>query len=159
MAFQFSLQEVLDYRARIEEIRQGEMREARSRVEYVGMVIEQAKARRLHYREEMNRKIHEGEDYAHRELYWNYLKGLDNLIRRSEGHLEELHREMERRRERLEKAAREREVLEELKKVEKRQYAVAEGREEAKEYNELAIRNFLLSNREKSARSAEGART
>ena len=66
--------------------------------------------------------------------------------------------EMERLREGLEKASRDREVLEELKKEEKRQYVVSERRAETKEYDELAVRNFLLSSREKNARSAEGAK-
>lgn len=157
MPFKFSLQEVLDYRGRIEEVRQGEMLAARRQVEYVENVLERARGRRFEYREEMNRLVGEGAGFARQELFLNYIEGLDRMIKGSVKHLEELRGELERRRERLLEAAREREVLDELKKQEAREYLVAERRLEDKEYNEMSIRNFLLAQREKSARSAEGA--
>ena len=74
----------------------------------------------------------------------------------SQEHLEELRQELQRRRERLTAAARERQVMEELRKTEWRAYQVVQRRAEAKEYDEIAIRKFLLDKREKIAASPGG---
>ena len=154
MPFHFSLQEVLDYRARIEDVRRGETAEMRRQVEFVENLIAQARRRRAHYGQELNEQLLGG-GFAHQQLYLDYFRGLDVLIRKSEAHLAQLREDLERRRARLAEASRERQVMDELKKDEKRQYLLEERRAEGKDYDEIAIRNFLLSSREKSADPAE----
>lgn len=156
MAFKFSLIEVLDYRKRIEEVRQGEMLEVRMRADHVEELLEQAGKKQLDYRAEASDLAMGGVDFARQQLYWNYLKGLDNLIERTKVHLKELHTELEKRRLRLADAARASQILEELEKTEKREFQMYERRAEAKEYDDIALRNYVHTKREKIARSPEG---
>ena len=149
--FRFSLVEVLDYRKRIEEIRQREMSEVQRNVEYLEDLIERAKERRNEYRKELAEVAAQGVTFARQQLYLNYLRGVDVLVRRSEEHLAELRAELERRRQRLAHAARERMVLDELRKEELREYLTAERRAEDKEYGEIAIRSFRTTQREENA--------
>ena len=159
MPFRFSLQEVLDYRRRIEEIRQAEMQETLRRAEYVEGLIRQARTRRIEYHEELQTLMRAGCPFGRQRLYLDYLMGLDLLIRRTEGHLEELRRELQRRRERLAEAMRDRQVLDELGHEERRVYLLEESRAETKEYDGFAIRNFLLAERARIAARAEEAET
>ena len=159
MPFRFSLQEVLDYRHRIEEIRQAELNDTLRRVEYVEGLVRQARARRSEYHEELQTLLRGGCSFARQRLYLDYLAGLDLLIRRTQGHLEELRRELDRRRLRLTDAMRDRQVLDELAREERRQYLLEEARAETKEYDEFAIRNFLLAERARTAASNEEERT
>ena len=154
MPFHFSLQEVLDYRRRIEEMRQAEANEMRRRVEHLENLIGQARAQRMEYRRGLTVVVEQGKGFAYQQLYLDYLRGLDELIRRSEGHLEQLREELERRRRRLTEAARDRQVLDELLKEERKQYAISERRAEMKVFDEISIRQFLLSERERSAQGA-----
>lgn len=157
MPYRFSLQEVLDYRRRIEEIRQAELNETLRRAEYVEGLILKARVRRSEYHDELQTLLRDGCSFARQSLYLDYLQGLDLLIRRTEGHLVELRRELDRRRERLTEAMRDRQVLDELGREERRQYLLEESRAETKEYDEFAIRNFLLAERAKNAaRDEEG---
>ncbi len=156
MPFRFSLQEVLDYRHRIEEVRQAEMEQMRRQVEEVRGLIQQARQQRANYRSELNEQVQQGKSFAHQQIYLNYLKAMDLLIERSEEHLLQLQRELERRRVRLVQASRDRQVMDELKKDERKQYLIDEQRLQTKEYDEIAVRNYLLSQREKNARHEEG---
>jgi flagellar FliJ protein len=155
MAFQFSLQEVLEYRQRLEETAQAEMQEVRQRVEYVEDLINQAQDRRTETRREMDLVMQESRQPGHEQLYEDYLSGLDNLINQSRQHLEQLREELERRRRKLADASRQRQVMSELKKGEYKQYQLEERREEIKTFDEIASRNFLLKSREKSSTSGE----
>ena len=92
---------------------------------------------------------------AYQELYLNYIRGLEHLIERSQKHLEGLRAELERRRVLLNYAARERQVLDELKKQEYRQFLIDERRAEQKQFDDIAIRHFLEASREKSSASME----
>lgn len=155
MPFVFSLEEVLDYRKRIEETRQREMHEARRRVDYVQDLLREARERRAEYRDELNRVVGEGKPFALHEVYINYIRGLDGLIVRSEKHLEELRRELEKRRRFLEYAVRQRRILDELKKEEWKQYRLTESRLESRQYDEIAVRNFVTAQQEKNAHAGE----
>lgn len=155
MPFAFSLQEVLEYRIRVEEIRQREFAEAQRQVEYVQGLIDRARQTRLDYQTELNEMAIKGTEYAWQELHANYIKGLGNLIAKSEDHLAQLRREMERRRSFLMQAVKDRQVMDELKKQEYRQYLIDEKRLEMKVFDEIAVRNFLMSSREKNAESVE----
>ncbi len=155
MAFQFSLQEVLDYRQRLEESAQAEMQEVRQRVEYVEDLITQARGRRMATRSEMDRVMQQSRQPGHEQLYEDYLTGLDNLISQSQQHLEQLREELERRRHKLAEASKKRQVMSELKKGEYKQYQLEERREEIKAFDEIASRNFLLKSRENSSSSGE----
>lgn len=155
MPFRFSLQEVLDYRIRIEEMRQAELNETLRRVEYIEGLIRQARVRRSEYQDELHTLLKEGCTFGRHRLYLDYLQGLDVLIQRTVGHLDELRRELARRRQRLTEAMREHQVLDELGREERRQYLREESRAEMKEYDEYAIRNFLLAERERNAARAE----
>ncbi|HNY26172.1 MAG TPA: flagellar export protein FliJ [Candidatus Sumerlaeota bacterium] len=156
MPFRFSLQEVLDYRHRIEEVRQAEMEQMRRQADEVRALIQQARQQRANYRAELNEQIQQGKGFAHQQIYLNYLKAMDLLIERSEEHLLQLQRELERRRLRLVQASRDRQVMDELKKDERKQYLIEERRLQTKDFDEIAVRNYLLSQREKNARSEEG---
>jgi flagellar export protein FliJ len=153
--FKFSLQAVLDLRRRVEELRQREMQEISKQVEYVESLIRQARNRQMMYHDELMAKSRKGMAFAEREIYTNYLLGVEALVTRSEEHLEILRKELNRRKERLVAAARDRQVLEELEKEERKQYELQERRAEAKRFDEIAIRNFLIAQREKSAESEE----
>ena len=155
MPFRFSLQEVLEYRRRIEEMRQREMHDMQRQVDYVQGLVTQARQRRVHYRNELNQKVQEGMIFAYQQLYINYIYGLERLIEKSEHHLEQLRRDLERRRKRLSEAARDRHVLDELRKEELRAYLLNEKRIETKAFDEIAIRNFVVSEREKTAGASE----
>jgi flagellar FliJ protein len=155
MAFEFSLQEVLDHRERVEEIRQSEMAAAQREVNRVESLVAQARQRRAHYRNELNEKIQAGVEYAYQQLYMDYLKGVDNLLVRSAEHLVDLRKGVELRREQLVRASRDRQVLDELRKDEEKEYLLAERRVEGKEYDEIAMRNFLQAQREESAHLME----
>jgi len=152
--FRFTLQEVLDYRTRIEEMRQRELAETQRQVDRLEDLIAQATALRLDCRGELSARLQEG-SFLYQEIYLNYIKALDSLIKRSMTHLEELHKERERRRLLLEYATRQSQALDELKKAELRQFRVEEQRAERKQFDEIAIRNFLMASREKNAGSPE----
>jgi flagellar export protein FliJ len=156
MPFQFSLEEVLEYRRRLEEIRQREMAEAQQRADYVERLITEAQDRRLFYREELDSKTQGKQAFAYRALYVDYLRGVDVLIEKTRTHLEELKKEVERRRQLLEYAIRQREILDEVKKEEYRQYLLEERRAETREFDEIAIRKFASVQREKNTQSKEG---
>ncbi|MBN1866131.1 flagellar export protein FliJ [Candidatus Sumerlaeota bacterium] len=149
--FRFSLEDVLDYRRRIEEYRQREMNEVQRNIDYVEDLMAQARDQRDRCRRDLNAVAAGGGSFARQELYLNYLRGVDALIRRSEEHLDQLRIELERRRERLAQASRARRVLDELRRDELRSYLTAERRAEDKEYGEIAIRNFLAARREENA--------
>ena len=155
MAFEFSLQEVLEHRERIEEIRQSEMAAAQREVDHVARLMAEARERRAHYRNELNDRIQAGVEYAYQQLYMDYLKGIDNLLRRSAEHLGDLRRNLEKRRGALTEAARDRQVLEELRKDEKKNHLLTERRAEGREYDEIAMRKFLQAQREESAHLME----
>src|SRR5690242_16630543 len=121
MPFNFSLQEVLEYRLRLEEIKQREFAEAQRQVDYVQGLIDRARQTRLDYEIELNEMAIKGTLYAWQELHMNYIKGLGNLIVKSEEHLAQLKREMERRRAVLMQAVKDHQVMEELKKQEHKQ--------------------------------------
>lgn len=156
MPFRFSLEEVLDYRRRMEEIRQRELHEARSRMEYVQGLVDEAKARRFHYREELEQLVASRKPAAYRTLYMDYLRGVDALIAKSELHVQDLEKEVRRRLTFLEYAVRQRQVLDELKKEEYKLYLVEERRAETREFDEIAIRNFSVNQQEKNAQLQEG---
>jgi flagellar export protein FliJ len=156
MPFRFSLEDVLDHRLRVEEVRQREMAEIQNRVEYIGSLIAQALERRAEYRGELNEVIASGKSLAYQELYLNYLFGLERLIRKTREYLEDLRRVLEIRRRRLNEAARERQVMEEIREAERRAYLLTERRAEGRRLDEIGLRNYLMAEREKSARGAEG---
>ena len=111
MPFRFSLEEVLDYRNRIEETRQRELNEIRRRIDYVEGLLREARERRIHYRQELNEVVSRGRSSGLQRIYLDYLRGLDDLIQRTEAHLEDLRRESDRRRGLLEAAIRERRIM------------------------------------------------
>lgn len=156
MPFAFSLEEVLEYRLTVEDTRRREMAEVLRQVEYVEGLIEQARARHREQREEMTRMARKGTRPIEQRLYLNYLQGLDNLIAKSEDHLEELRKELERRRDLLRYAVNQRRVMDELKDEERQEYLREEARAEVREFDEIAVRNFLTAEREKSARHESG---
>lgn len=156
MPFRFSLEEVLDYRNRIEETRQRELNEIRRRIDYVEGLLREARERRIHYRQELNEVVSRKRSSGLQRIYLDYLRGLDDLIQRTEAHLEDLRRESDRRRGLLEAAIRERRIMEELRKAELRQYLLEERRAEGRVYDEIAIRKFVTAQQEKNARMEEG---
>jgi len=158
MPFRFSLQEVLDYRKRIEEMRQRELGETQRSVDRVENLIGQARALRARCRSELSARLEKGGQwFPYHEIYVNYLKALEGLIAKSETHLTDLRAELERRRLLLEYASRQRQVLDELRKQELKQFVVGERRAERKQFDEMAIRNYLVSSREKDAGPPEGS--
>lgn len=157
MPFRFSLEEVLEYRRQSEELRQREVATVQNQVDHVSGLLAQARDHRRHYAGELNRVETEGQGYARQEIYLNYIRGLSRLIERTEAHLEDLRAELLRRRALLQEAARARRVLEELEQQERRTYLIEETRAEAKAFDEIAIRNYSMRRREKSAaRTREG---
>jgi flagellar FliJ protein len=156
MPFRFSLEEVLEYRNRIEETRQRELNEIRRRIDYVEGLIGEARERRIHYRQELNEVVSRKRSSGLQRIYLDYLRGLDDLIQRTEAHLEDLRRECDRRRGLLEAAIRERRIMEELRKAELRQYLLEERRAEGRVYDEIAIRKFVTAQQAKNARMEEG---
>ncbi|HBF34955.1 TPA: hypothetical protein DDW35_10385 [Candidatus Sumerlaeota bacterium] len=146
----------MDYRRRLEEIRQREMAEVQQRVDYVQRLVDEAQDRRLFYRDELDTKMQDKQSFAYRSLYLDYLRGVDALIAKTLVHVEELKKELERRRQLLEYAIRQREILDEVKKEEYRQYLLEERRAETRVFDEIAIRKFAMAQREKNAQSQEG---
>ena len=155
MPFRFSLEEVLEYRNRIEETRQRELNEIRRRIDYVEGLLGEARERRIHYRQELNEVVSRKRSSGLQRIYLDYLRGLDDLIQRTEAHLEDLRRECDRRRGLLEAAIRERRIMEELRKAELRQYLLEERRAEGRVYDEIAIRKFVTAQQAKNARMEE----
>ena len=158
MPFRFSLEEVLDYRRTLEETRRREMAEVLQQVERVEGLIEQARERHREQRAEMSELSRRGMRPADQELYLNYLQGLDMLIEKSVAYLADLRRELERRRELLRYAVNQRRVMDELRKEEHREYRLEESRAETREFDDIAVRNYLTAQREKSARERSGER-
>lgn len=142
MPFRFSLKQVLDYRQQMEDNRRREMQEVQKEVTYVEDLLVQAREKRESTRREWRDAIQSGKTMAVQGLYNNYVRGLDHLIIQTESHLAILRQELERRREILVQASREKQVMEALKKEERKQYLVDERREETKEYDEMALRKF-----------------
>lgn len=157
MPFRFSLQEVLDYRSRILEQRQRETAAVRGEIDRIEGLMAQAREMRDRQREDMNRRaLREGLGLAWREIYVNYIEGIDALIERSRKHVEDLERVLEERRRMLAEASKEVRVMEELRDEELEQYLLEERRAEMKEYDEIAIRNFLTGAGEKTSLSGGG---
>lgn len=152
MAFHFSLQEVLEYRQRMEDERRREMEEARAQVEHVEDLLSQASERRGHYRDELSRISQAGKSFAHQQLYLDYLRGIDGLIEKTQDHLAKLRKELERRREYLAYAVRQREIMNELKKKEYAAYLQEERRAETKMYDAIALRNYWRDKQAKNSR-------
>jgi flagellar export protein FliJ len=153
MPFRFSLAEVLDYRKRIEETRQRELSEILRRIEYVEGLVREAGERRDHYRRELNEVVPRKGSAGLQQIYLDYLRGLDDLIRRTELHLEDLRKERDRRRAVLQAAMRDHKIMEELRKAELRAYLLEERRAEGRTYDEIAVRNYLMAAREKAGTS------
>ena len=64
MPFRFSLQELLDYRRRREEVRQREMSEAQNQLDHVSGLLSQAREHRHHYAGELNQVAARGLGFA-----------------------------------------------------------------------------------------------
>jgi len=151
MPFKFSLREVFEYRRQMEETRQREMQQALRQVEYVEGLIQEARERQARYHRELSGLKGPQATVAWQQIYLDYLTALERLIRQSEQHLEQLRAELERRRKMLEYAVRQRRILDELEKEERKQYLLGERRAEARRNDEVAIRNFLNQRSEKTA--------
>jgi flagellar export protein FliJ len=118
-------------------------------------LLGEARERRIHYRQELNEVVSRKRSSGLQRIYLDYLRGLDDLIQRTEAHLEDLRRECDRRRGLLEAAIRERRIMEELRKAELRQYLLEERRAEGRVYDEIAIRKFVTAQQAKNARMEE----
>lgn len=149
MPFQFSLQEVLKHRLHIEELRRRELHEIREQVEHVEHLLGEARGLRAAYHLELGERVRTGLAYASQQIYRAYMDALGRLIRKSEEHVANLQQEFERRRLKLVEAARAREVLDNLRKEELKRYRLEEERRERKVFDEIGIRQFLLSNGQK----------
>lgn len=149
MPFHFSLDEVLEHRVHIEELRRRELHEIQEQVENVEHLLGEARRLRTAYHMELGERVRGGLAYASQEIYRTYMNSLSGLIRKSEEHLANLQQEFERRRLRLVEAAQAREVLDNLRKEELKRYLLEEERRERKVFDEIGIRQFLLGNGQK----------
>ena len=151
MPFRFTLQDVLEYRMRLEEMRQREFAEINRQVEHMRDLISQARALQRNYRADMVRQAAESRDISFRPVFENYIAALERLVARSLEHLAQLEQELEKARLRLLKASSERQAMEDLRKDEERRYKEQEARAERKIFDEIAIRNYLHPVQEKNA--------
>jgi flagellar export protein FliJ len=123
-------------------------------VNRVENLLAQAEENRRSNRRDLDRVMLETGGGGRQQIYMDYLRGLDRLMERTREHLETLKKEMERRRVLLEYAVRQRRIMEELRKDERRVHELEERRAETKEYDAMGIRNYLAAERAKF--SAEG---
>ncbi len=150
MAFQFSLQEVQDYRDQIVQQHQRAVAQVQNEIERIENLLVQVEKMRVQYRKEMDTKMNDSDfTAAHRDVYIQYIRGIEDLSQRSRAHLKDLELLLAHRRKILTQAAQELQVMDELKKVEHRKFIQVENRLEAKLYDEIAIRKYLTQSEEK----------
>ncbi len=141
--FTFSLQDVLDHRKRVEEDAQKKIAAIRIRLEECEGAIERLEKKR----KETNTELYDKTAQAplretERKIYDNYLwaaaKEIENLTEAKTALLSEL----DRARQDLIEAMRQREIIDEVRKAEYAQYQKSENLEERKFYDDLAQRTW-----------------
>lgn len=156
MGFEFTLQAVLDHRLTLEEQAQRHYSEAQARVEAAQAEKKEIEADIRARFEQIREHQRRGAGLAWRQLIEQWIDNQRLAIHQLENRIEDLKKEVEKRRQALIKAMQAREVLEQLREQEFEVYRYEEARMEMKLFDEIAVRNYLEErNREKDADSAE----
>jgi len=149
--FVFSLQEVLDHRRRLEEEGQKIVAGVQMRLDECQAAIAGLDERRRQRSAEMYERRSQGLPDHERVLYANYLEAAREELERLARREAQIKGELEVVRRRLVKAMRDREVIEEIRKSEYREYRRAEELDERKLYDDLAQRAWRLGQAENLA--------
>ncbi|MCX7016643.1 MAG: flagellar export protein FliJ [Candidatus Sumerlaeota bacterium] len=149
--FRFSVQPVLDHRLRIEEEAQKIVAALHIRLDECLGAMERLDRMRRERSAEMYERLAKGMPDHERVIYANYLTGVQAELERLEQKRKDIQAQLEAARQRLIKAMRDREVIEELRKAEYQEYLHAENVEERKLYDDLAIRTWRTGQQENLA--------
>ncbi|OPZ16052.1 MAG: flagellar biosynthesis chaperone [candidate division BRC1 bacterium ADurb.BinA364] len=144
-AFVFSLEPVLEHRRNLEEEAQKTLAFVQIRLAECQGAKERLRQSRRDTSAEMYLRLQGGMADRERVIYSNYLLALDRDLAKLAELESRIKRELDLARRRLIEAMRRREIIEEVKKAEYRDFLKAEQMEEAKLYDELALRAFRLS--------------
>jgi flagellar FliJ protein len=153
--FIFSLQAVLEHRIRLEEEIQKVVAAVHVRLDECQGAMERLDQNRRRTTTEMYQRLASGMPDHERVIYANYVQTLALELERL-GRLEvKIQAELAKVRKALVEAMRRREIIEEVKKAEYKEYIRAEGLEERKLFDDLAQRSWRLVGKENLAAQTE----
>lgn len=155
MAFQFSLEPVLEYRKVIEEKRQRELSQALDALSKLETEKQSLMGGLDKNRDELRRALREGQSYANRLLFENWLNWADARLSRLEGELRTRRAEAEKRRRALAEAAKQTMIMDKLKEHERTEWQRSADRAEQRMFDEVALREFAAARREQEEKVAE----
>lgn len=136
--FRFKLQQVLDYRAQLEDKAKMEFAEAQKRYEEQTALVN--RLRQLHA--ETEAKLFRAQKQAEMWLLRNYLQGLGTDIAKAESDLLKMAQAMNRARQNLVKKSQERKLLDKLKETQAKRHAKEERFKEQQQFDETATLRY-----------------
>lgn len=149
--FVFSLEPVLDHRLRLEEEAQKRVSAIRIRLDECQGAIARLTETQRQATAEMYECLAQGKGERRRLLYANFLQGAGDEIERRQVVETRFETELTAARELLVEAMRNRQIIEEVKKVEFKEFQYAEQLEERKLYDDLGRRVWMQGQKEKLA--------
>jgi flagellar FliJ protein len=148
MAFKFSLAPVLEQRQATEDRAQREYGTAQQKLlrlrQQKREIDGEVQARKQQVREEQMQAL----PYARRELVENWIVALEQHLRQVEQDMYRQIAMVEQLRLKLVKAMQDRTIMEKLRDKEIEEYRQAEERSERRRFDEIAIRNFAMAQRQ-----------
>jgi len=148
--FIFSLQFLLDYRKRKEEVVRRKLAEIQKRWEKEKEILEKMKIERTNYEEELRKRELSMEiEIPEILLYQSHLDRITHQIKRQTRKVDKLFLEMEKERKQLRETSKKRKVVEELRKRSWQGWALNMEKLEQQDIDEIAIAkfNFRKNNR------------
>ena len=145
--FKFSLETVLDHRKTVEEALQRSLAQATAILDAL-----QAKKEEVQEKIQTNQsRLSEiGLDLARRGLHENWLQWAQGEIQRIDHDIKEAETEVEARRGALIEAAKATAIMEKLEEREEQAWRQEEERAEQRQYEELALRKYLMNKRKEN---------
>lgn len=141
--FIFSLQFLLDYRKRKEDVVKRKLAEIQKRWEKEKEILEKMKIERTNYEEELRRRELSMEiEIPEILLYQSHLDRITYQIKRQTREVDKLFLEMEKERKQLREASKKRKVVEELRKRSWQGWALNMEKLEQQDIDEIAIAKF-----------------
>ncbi len=137
--FNFRLQRVLEIKQTIEDVKRRNFNEARQLLETEQNKLADFKAKEISYRDKLNKKRIEGASLEIIRMYYKFFSALSTMLQYQKRRIIAAQEEVDKRRNILLEAVRERRVLENLKEKKLLEYNYEANREEQNFLDEISM--------------------